>query len=211
MDIEPVASAGLITRQVRTSERNGNATRVIVASRTYDIDQADLWDALTNPDRLPRWFAPVTGTLEAGGQYQVEGNASGVIESCDEPNSFALTWVYGGSTSWVRLTLRPADEATELELAHEAPAFPPFWKEFGPGATGLGWELSLLFLMDYVATGAEAEPDAENEFCASETGQAFLGAAAAAWAEAAIVDGDYADEARQAADRSAAFYTPAAE
>src|SRR3546814_4343737 len=63
MIIDPVATAGLVAREVRTGSRDGVPTKIAVATRTYPTDQADLWDAVTNPDRIPRWFLPVSGEL----------------------------------------------------------------------------------------------------------------------------------------------------
>ncbi|KAM3558191.1 hypothetical protein ARSEF4850_004727 [Beauveria asiatica] len=37
---------------------------------------AALWDALTKPERLATWFAPVSGGLRTNGRY-ITGNASG--------------------------------------------------------------------------------------------------------------------------------------
>src|SRR5262245_18369757 len=115
-----MATAHLVSREVRTGSREGEPTRIVVARRTYPTDQADLWDALTNADRIPRWFLPVSGDLQVGGCYQLEGNAGGVVERCDEPDSFAVTWEYGPMLSWLTATLTPADNGTNLELAHEA-------------------------------------------------------------------------------------------
>jgi hypothetical protein len=39
----------------------------------YPASQSDLWDAVTNADRIPRWFLPVSGDLRLGGHYQLEG------------------------------------------------------------------------------------------------------------------------------------------
>ena len=33
----------------------------------YDTDLADLWSAITEPDRLARWVATVEGDLRLGG------------------------------------------------------------------------------------------------------------------------------------------------
>ena len=35
-------------------------------TRTYDTTAEDLWEALTDPVRLPRWFLPVSGDLRLG-------------------------------------------------------------------------------------------------------------------------------------------------
>ena len=65
--------------------------RTVTIRRTYAADQADVWDACTNPDRIPRWFLPVTGDLQVGGRYQLEGNAGGTVETCDPPDGFTAT------------------------------------------------------------------------------------------------------------------------
>ena len=64
MTIDPLATAGLVAREVRTGSRDEAPTKIVIARRTYPTGQADLWDALTNPDRIPRWFLPVSGELE---------------------------------------------------------------------------------------------------------------------------------------------------
>ena len=47
----------------RSVEPNGDKT-VIALTRTYDADIADVWDAVTSPDRLSRWFMPIEGELK---------------------------------------------------------------------------------------------------------------------------------------------------
>ena len=53
MITDPVTTAGLVAREIRTGERDGAPVRVAVARRTYPTDQADLWDCLTNAERVP--------------------------------------------------------------------------------------------------------------------------------------------------------------
>ena len=36
-------------------------------------------DALTDPERIGRWFLPISGDFRLGGRYQFEGNAGGKI------------------------------------------------------------------------------------------------------------------------------------
>lgn len=206
---DPVTAAGLTTRDVRTSTRDGRPTRVVVARRTYGTDRDDLWDALTNPERLPRWFLPVSGDLEVGGRYSLEGNASGTIQDCDRPRSLATTWEMGDMVSWLTVTLHPADtdDATTLELLHEAPVDPDMWTQFGPGAVGIGWDLALLGLGLHVDTDAAVDPAAGMAFPSTPEGTQFVRAAATDWAAAAIADGDDPDAAGAAAEQSVGFYT----
>jgi len=204
---DPVATAGLVVREVRTTERDGVPTRVVVARRTYATDQADLWNALTDQERLPRWFSPVSGELEQGGRYQVEGNAGGVIERCEKPASFAVTWEMGPMVSWLEVRLHPDGDGTTLELRHEAPVDPDFWAQFGPGAVGVGWDLALMGLGLHLETRAPVDRAEGEAFALTSGGVAFVRAAAGDWADAAAADGDDATAAHEAADRTVAFYT----
>jgi uncharacterized protein YndB with AHSA1/START domain len=210
MAFDPAAIGGLVTREVRAGVRDGVATRTVVARRVYPASQADLWDALTNPERIPRWFLPVSGDLRAGGRYQLQGNAGGVVEACREPESFAVTWEFGPTRSWLAVTLTPDGGQTALELAHEAPVDPEMWEQFGPGAVGVGWDLALIGLGLHLDSGGAVDPARATAFPASPEGTAFILASAADWGVAAIAGGDQPDAARGAAARTAAFYTPPA-
>jgi uncharacterized protein YndB with AHSA1/START domain len=207
MSFDPVATAGLVAREVRSGSRDGTPTKITIARRAYPTDQADLWDALTNAERIPRWFLPVSGDLKVGGRYQLEGNAGGTVERCERPESFAVTWEFGGTMSWVRVTLFPDGERTTLELAHEASLPPGMWEQFGPGAVGVGWDLGLRGLGRYIESGAPVDPATAVTFPASPEGAEFIRQAAAGWADAAVRDGAEAGQAHEAAARTAAFYT----
>ncbi|WP_052667884.1 SRPBCC family protein [Nitriliruptor alkaliphilus] len=207
MTIDPLTAADLIAREVRTGERNGATTRVAVARRTYATDRADLWEAVTDPERLPRWFLPVSGELRPGGRYQLEGNAGGSIESCDAPTSFAVTWEFGGQLSWLTVTLTPAADGTILELEHEAPVDPEFWAQYGPGAVGIGWDLALMGLGRHLDSGAAVDPSEAEAWAISPEGVEFVRRAASQWADAAVADGDEPRAARDAAENTVTFYT----
>ncbi|PFG43009.1 activator of Hsp90 ATPase-like protein [Isoptericola jiangsuensis] len=207
IDIDPVAVAGLVTREVRSGERDGSPTKIAVARRDYTAARGDVWDALTDPDRIPRWFLPVSGDLVEGGRYQLEGNAGGTVLRCQAPEAFAVTWEMGGGVSWVTVTLHPHDGGTVLELVHESPVEPEFWEQFGPGAVGVGWDLGLMGLGLHLASGDAVDPAAAQAWTVSDEGKAFVGASALGWAEAAVGDGDDPADAHAAAERTVAFYT----
>jgi uncharacterized protein YndB with AHSA1/START domain len=211
MTTDLIASAGLVTREIRTGSRAGTSTKIAVARRTYPTDRVDLWDAVTSPDRLPRWFVPVTGDLRVGGRYQVEGNAGGVVERCTEPESFAVTWELGEMLSWLEVRLTPDGPGTLLELVHEAPVDPDFWRQFGPGAVGVGWDLALMGLGLHLESGAPVDPELAASFTLTPDGLEFVRQAARGWADAAVADGDEAGAAHEAAGRTVDFYTTAPE
>src|SRR6266513_248978 len=92
-----------VRRRVGTRVLEAGEARVVTISQAYRADLEDVWDACTNPERIPRWFLPVSGELKLGGRYQLEGNAGGTVERCEPPHGFAATWEYGGEVSWIEV------------------------------------------------------------------------------------------------------------
>lgn len=207
MTFEPATSAGPETRTILTGNRDGLVTKIAVARRTYPTAQADLWDALTNPERIPRWFLPFSGEFKPGSRYQFEGNAGGVVEACEAPSRFAMTWEMQGMVSWIEVLLSADGDGTALELRHEAPFNEEFWAQFGPGAVGVGWDLALMGLGIHLQTGAAVDPAAAEAWTVGPEGISYVRAAATGWADAAVADGDDASSAHEAAERTVAFYT----
>ena len=109
-----------VRRRLETRAIDQGEANVQTISHSYATSVEDLWDAVTNAERLPRWFAPVSGDLELGGRYQVEGNAGGTIETCEPPHRFSATWEYNGQISWIAVAIRPEGEGSRLELEHAA-------------------------------------------------------------------------------------------
>lgn len=197
---------GAVERKVVALERDGAPARAVILSRSYETTINDLWDAMTNQDRLPRWFAPVEGDLQIGGRYQVAGNAGGKIVECEPPRRFLLTWEISGDVSWMDVVLKAEGrESARLTLTHTAKVS-PHWEQYGPGATGVGWELGLMGLALYFAN-PEADKIDEEAFAASAQGKAFMRGSSKQWGEAAIAGGDKPEIARASAARTTAFYT----
>lgn len=127
----------------------------VVLSRTYRAHADDVWDALTNPEHIPRWFYPISGDLRVGGSFQLEGNAGGEILRCDPPTALEVT--FGGPQSVVRVLLAESDGATTLELTHSVPLA---MAGSGAGAlfVGPGWDGALLGLGMHVRGAAIGDP-----------------------------------------------------
>ena len=207
--LEASEPSGSVRRRVGSRAIPAGEARTVQIGRTYDAPVEDVWEACTDPDRIRRWFLPVSGELREGGRYQCQGNAGGVIERCDPPRGFAATWEYGGQVSWIELRLSEADGGgTRLELEHTAHV-DDHWAQFGPGAVGVGWDLALLGLTKHLATGATVDPEAGAAFPASEEGRRFIEASSRGWCEAAIAAGADAADATAAAERTFAFFTGA--
>ena len=195
-----------VERSVSSLERDGRPARGVTLSRGYATTVEDLWDAVTNRERIPRWFLPVSGELEPGGRYQLEGNAGGLITVCQPPSNLALTWEFGEDLSWVEVGFSADGTGlARLTLTHTA-HLSEHWDEFGPGAVGVGWELGLLGLALHLAQPAAPKPD-EAAFAASPEGMAFITGSSEAWGQAAVAAGADLNAARAAAGRTTAFYT----
>ena len=57
------------TRHVAARTVEAGEAHAAIIERTYPTDLHDMWDACTNPERLPRWFLPVSGDLRPGGRF----------------------------------------------------------------------------------------------------------------------------------------------
>ena len=200
-------------REVRETTHEGEPARVVQGTRTYATDADDLWDALTNVARIPRWFLPIDGDLRLGGRFQLEGNAAGEILGCDPPEALDFTWEYGEHLSWVTVRLQPDGYGTRLTLEHimrkteEAEAH---WIQYGPGATGVGWDLSFFGLALHLDSGGDTvEQEANEAWMASESGKEFICGCAEAWGEAHIASGEVPEIAQSMAQQTAGFYTGA--
>ena len=135
----------------------GDARTAVIRTQ-YDSPIDDVWDACTNPERLKRWFLPVTGDLRVGGTFSLEGNADGEILECEPPRQLTLTWVYGDRpVDEVRLRLSVApDGGTVLELEHATVSTLVEWEgqmfDVIPGV-GSGWELPLTYSLPALLRG----------------------------------------------------------
>ena len=197
-----------VVREVKGCEHEDRPARVVVVTRTYDASVDDIWGALTRPDRLARWFLPVSGSLRLGGRYQFEGNAGGVITRCERPHAFAATWESGDSLTWVVVALSQDPRGgTRLELEHIAHVGDSHWDQFGPGAVGVGWDLALTGLALHLATGGASVDRAESAaWSASAEGKEFMRRSSEDWCRASIAFGTDREAALAAAGRTTAAY-----
>ncbi len=199
-----------IQRETGTGRLEAGPARTVRLRRTYDAPIEDVWDALTNPERIGRWFLPISGDYRVGGRFQFEGNAGGEIVACDRPNGLRVTWGFGDAgdagASIVDLRLASAgDDVTTFELEHTAIVPDEAWAEYGPGAVGVGWDMGLLGLGLHLTGGSVGDPVAWQM---SPEGRDFATRSSEAWGAANRVAG--ADEAAVARGigNTIAFYAP---
>jgi len=198
-------------REVGDGTLPAGEAKVVKLTRSYPADAADVWDAITTPERLARWFLPVSGDLRLGGHYQLEGNAGGEIRACEPPRRLQLTWIMGEpegpeDSSIVDVVLEPDDlGGTRLTLTHTAVVPPEMWDTFGPGAVGVGWELGVLSLAAHLegqdlGTPADLETDPEMH--------AAMAASSEEWGTAYRAAGADDETVARAVAATTGFYVP---
>jgi uncharacterized protein YndB with AHSA1/START domain len=197
-------------REVGEGEVPAGPGKAVRLRRDYDAPIEDVWDALTNPERIGRWFLPISGDYRLGGRYQFEGNAGGRIVECDQPNRLKVTWEYGEATeavtSEVVLRLSTVDGgATRFELEHTAVVPDEAWAEYGPGAVGVGWDGGLLGLTLHLRGGSVDDPIAWQ---LSEEGREWARRSSEAWGEANRAAGADPDAVARGVANTNAFYAP---
>lgn len=179
--------------------------KAVTLRRRYAAEVEDVWDACTNPERLSRWFLPVSGDLRLGGTYQLEGNAGGEILRCEPPRLLKVSWVFGGGSSEVEVRLSGESDGTLFELSHIGEYPPEMWSQYGPGAVGVGWDLALLGLSLHLM--GEPKVD-ESTFHLTDEGRRFITASSQAWGQAHEVAGGPPDQVAAAVANVTAFYAP---
>ena len=207
MDVDVDHHINAASRTVGARTLEAGEARVVTISRTYDEPIEDVWDALTNIERIPRWFLPITGELRVGGRYQLEGNAGGVVERCDPPRAFDATWEFGGGVSWIEVRLAEAGDGTRFTLTHIARVDDETWEQYGPGATGIGWDGAVLGLTLHLSTGAANDPAEAMAWAMTEQGIGYNRLSGERWHDADVAAGNDPEVARERADRAITAYT----
>jgi uncharacterized protein YndB with AHSA1/START domain len=129
----------MTTGTMRALDGTRGAVRV---EEIYDTDIDDLWQACTDPTRLARWIAEVTGDLQVGGTFHATFTSTwtgpGRIEACEAPHHLLVT------------TQPATDEEAQIEawLAQDGPRTRLVVEERGLPMDGLhfygaGWQAHL--------------------------------------------------------------------
>jgi uncharacterized protein YndB with AHSA1/START domain len=208
MNVDLMTQIGAVKREVRDRDHKGKLRRVVSASRSFATSPDDLWEAITNAERLARWFGSVSGDLRLGGSFQIKGNAHGEVTACKPPEMLSVTWRMFGDESWVQAYLTPSPHGgTLLEVEHilSRRLFDRlYWSWYGAGATGVGWELWLLGLDQYIASGQPTADDLER-WRVTDAGKDYLKRATNDWGRAEIAHGEREAKAMKRAARACTF------
>lgn len=123
----------------------GDAEQATVTlRRRFRAPASDVWDAITRPDRVARWFGTIQGPAPTrpGDAFLVDiGQGTvrrAVLERCDRPERLALTWWSGDDDPGaVVFRLREDEGGTELTVTHDR------LRRHRLVGCGAGWEASL--------------------------------------------------------------------
>lgn len=207
IDVDVDRQINAVQRTVGTRRIDTGEAHVVTISQCYDTDAADLWDAVTNIERIPRWFLPISGYLTVGGCYQLEGHANGTILTCDPPKNFTATWEWGGNVSWIDVSIgSEGPDRARLVIQHITHGVDETWREFGPGAVGMGWDSMLLGLTIHVGTGESLDPSFGPQWTSTEDGRRFLELSGEEWYTANVANDADPAAARALADRCIKAY-----
>lgn len=139
-------------------------------ARLYPLPSGEVWSAVTEPDRLGRWFADVTGDLRVGGAWSAtfpDGSASGVVAECEPAARIVTSWRWahepaGAAPGRLTVTVEPGADATRLLLVHEGVTGTPT----GQAA---GWYAHLAGLASHLRGMDPGEADWDADFARALT------------------------------------------
>ena len=130
-----------VTEQLGEVLRDADGVRLEFV-RTYDAPAAEVWSAVTDPDRMERWIGrwigdPASGRVEfvmsAGENARPE---TVLIHDCSAPTRLAVTLVSRDGPWPLEVTLTNQGDGTELRFVHrltgpyDASTIGPVWQNF---------------------------------------------------------------------------------
>jgi uncharacterized protein YndB with AHSA1/START domain len=117
----------------------------------YDTHINDVWSALTDPERLARWYGKVGGDLHVGGEFTATVFGSGWdgrgrIDVCVPPRRLRVTqWEQESSVAVVTADLVTDGDATTLVIESRGIPVDLLW------AYGCGWQTHVEDLAAHLA------------------------------------------------------------
>ena len=103
------------------SLRSADGTGVVRIEDRYDADMDDLRSALTDPDRLARWYGEVEGDLRPSGQFRLHiesdgWDGTGRVDACESPRRLQVTTRETDESVQQGNGAQPFDEVIEATL-----------------------------------------------------------------------------------------------
>lgn len=145
--------------------RNGQRGSVRF-QRRLRTDLPDAWSVVTEPERIARWFAPVTVEGQEWITYWDDGReyAKGEILRCEPERLIEVSWRASDDAeplaeTVLRVTLIPEDDGVKLLLEHEqlltadltlyGPGWHTYLDRLPDGDPGLDWSARYAELAPY--------------------------------------------------------------
>jgi uncharacterized protein YndB with AHSA1/START domain len=132
-------------------------TGFVRISAHFETDIDNLWLALTEPQRLARWYGNFDGEFHVGGIFTAfipssGWDGQGRVEECDAPAHLSVTmWETAGEEQGLTVDLVANDGHTNLVLEKRGISPDLCW------AYGAGWQAHLEDLSTYLAGRENAD------------------------------------------------------
>jgi len=146
------------------SLRTADGESIVRIEDRFNTDIDDVWSALTDPDRLARWYGEVEGDLRLGGEYRARLHASGWegtgrVEACEPPRRLLLVTEGPGEAGRGEM---------EVTLTGDGDQTVVVWEERGMplkliAAYGAGIQIHVEDLGDHVAGRERRDAEARWE------------------------------------------------
>jgi len=151
------ASAGT---RILGSLRAADGLGVVRIEDRYDTDIDDLWSAITDRERLARWFGELDGEPSREGEFHVRipgaGERNGRVKACEPPQHLLLTMhdpdVRPGQPEQTSFDARLTADGNQTHLAIEVKGIPLELIAF----YGAGWQIHAENLSAHILGG---QPD----------------------------------------------------
>lgn len=106
------------------SLRSVDGKGVVRIEDRFDTAIDDLWAAITDPDRLARWYGQVAGDLRPGGAFRLSVESSGWVgtgrvEACEPPRRLVVTTRESDESYQQGIGAPPFDQTIEATLTAE--------------------------------------------------------------------------------------------
>lgn len=140
---------------------------VLTFERRYRTSPDDLWSALTDPNRTPRWLGQIEGEPRAVGDVAIirmdpadpDDAATVDVRLCERPRRLVVGWKWAGErASVVEATIRSEGEQSALTLTHRLD------EAAETVAYGSGWEALLALLARDLGGAGDAAADAPERW-----------------------------------------------
>ncbi|GAA1935084.1 hypothetical protein GCM10009775_28740 [Microbacterium aoyamense] len=138
------------------------AQQTVSLAREYRAAPAEVWHAITTPERIARILGALTGPVPTapGDVFHIDIGGERVrraeLMKCAAPYELAYTWWSGDDDPGsVRIRLTPTGDGTRVTITHDR--LRPHWT----GGYGAGWEASLAALAEVLGSPAAIAPAAD--------------------------------------------------